>query len=169
MAKVPVELFRPNGYPSWLSCGRTFWTFPWWTSFCPTKKRSSYIILSFYTSGIKNCWIGTSVDKHTHSNWRPARRATASRSVFVRTTPFFVLFCLFVFGQAVGGAVAMLWNAATVLPLPGSDGKTAISTLFNDLPVAGFANFLAVVFVVRNGRRGGGFMRPTCWGEGGHF
>ena len=42
----------------------------------------------------------------------------------------------------------MLWNAATVLPLPGSDGKTAIDTLSNTVPAAAVANFLAVAFVV---------------------
>lgn len=51
--------------------------------------------------------------------------------------------------QAVGGAVAMLWNAAAMLPLKGSDGKAAIATIVNTLPVAGFANFLAFAFVVR--------------------
>eukprot|EP00903_Cladosiphon_okamuranus_P013262 g12366.t1 len=57
---------------------------------------------------------------------------------------------------AVGGAAAMLWNAATVLPLPGSDGKTAIDTLNNDYPVAAVANFFAVAFVAVQVLGGGG-------------
>eukprot|EP00752_Nemacystus_decipiens_P018532 g16615.t1 len=57
---------------------------------------------------------------------------------------------------AVGGAVAMLWNAATVLPLRGSDGKTAIDTLNNTVPAAAVANFLAVAFVALQYIGGGG-------------
>ncbi|CAM9607596.1 unnamed protein product [Scytosiphon promiscuus] len=48
---------------------------------------------------------------------------------------------------AVGGAAAMLWNAVTVLPLQGSDGKTVVDTLESKLPAAGTAEFVALCFV----------------------
>lgn len=53
----------------------------------------------------------------------------------------------------------MLWNAATVLPLSGSDGNTAIDTLEPNLPVALTASVLAWCFAVRKWK---GLSRSTC-------
>lgn len=43
----------------------------------------------------------------------------------------------------------MLWNAATIIPLPGSDGTTALDAAVNIRLVTTVASGVAVVFVVR--------------------
>ena len=51
--------------------------------------------------------------------------------------------------QAVAGIASTLWNAASVLPLQGSDGKAAIDAIDSDSLAVGIAGFIALVFAVR--------------------
>lgn len=52
--------------------------------------------------------------------------------------------------QGVAGVAATLWNAASMLPFLGSDGKTAMDAIEAESPAIGIASFAAYVFAVRD-------------------